>query len=132
VPSFIKALDAVVLPSVTLPPNHKEQFGRVLTEAMSAGVPVIGSSSGAIPEVIGDAGIVVPEKDAPALSAGLDRLLQSAALRQELAVKGRDRVNRYYGWPVVARQAVELYQEAIARRRRYPPVAESRSGEVLA
>ena len=116
VPAFIRALDALVLCSVTIPPTHKEQFGRVLTEAMSAGDPVLGSTSGAIPEVIGDAGLVVPERDSVALAAQLERLLSDPQLRAELAERGRDRVSRYYGWPVVARQAVELYRTAIARR----------------
>ena len=51
-----------MLPSLTRP-NWKEQFGRVLIEAMASGVPVIGSDSGAIPDVIGQAGLIFPEGD---------------------------------------------------------------------
>lgn len=123
VPGFLRALDGVVLPSITIPPTHKEQFGRVLTEAMAAGVPVVGSSSGAIPEVIGDAGLVVPERNPRALAEALDRLLGDAPLRQALAEKGRRRVEAHYAWPVVARQAVDLYLEALERRCRGAPGA---------
>jgi glycosyltransferase involved in cell wall biosynthesis len=117
VPGFIRALDALVLPSITIPPEHKEQFGRVLTEAMAAGVPVLGSSSGAIPEVIDQAGLVVPERDTAALAEGIERLLADAGLRAQLAELGRTRVREQYGWPTVARRAVDLFEDAIARRR---------------
>lgn len=117
VPSFLRALDAVVLPSITIPPEHKEQFGRVLTEAMAAGVPVLGSSSGAIPEVIGDAGLLVPERDALALARALDRLMSDPDERARLAALGRQRVAAHYAWPVVAAQAADLYETAIMHRR---------------
>ncbi len=117
VPSFMRALDVLVLPSVTILPLHKEQFGRVLAEAMAAGVPVVGSSSGAIPEVIGDAGLVVPERDPAALAAALDRLACDAALRADLAARGRRRASEQFGWPVVVQRTVAVYETALARRR---------------
>lgn len=117
VPGFIRGLDAVVLPSVTIPPLFKEQFGRVLTEAMAAGVATLGSTSGAIPDVIGDAGLVVPERDSAALAGALERIMRDPALRADLAVRGRARVDQYYAWPVVAGQAVRLYQDAVRLRR---------------
>ena len=63
---FYRTLNVLVLPSLSRP-NWVEQFGRVLTEAMACGVPVIGSRSGEIPWVIGDAGRVFPEGDTDAL-----------------------------------------------------------------
>src|SRR5262249_46777625 len=60
---FWGGIDLLALPSLTTP-RWAEQFGRVLVEAMGRGVPVVGSSSGAIPEVIGDAGLLFPESDA--------------------------------------------------------------------
>jgi glycosyltransferase involved in cell wall biosynthesis len=117
VPGFIRALDALVLPSVTIPPEHKEQFGRVLVEAMAAGTPVVGSSSGAIPEVIGDAGLVVPERDPAALARALERLLGSADVRASLVARGRERARGRFGWPVVARETLDLYRAALAHRR---------------
>ena len=62
-PQFYNSLDILAVPSLTQP-NWKEQFGRVIMEAMACGVPVIGSDSGEIPQVIGDAGVIVPERDA--------------------------------------------------------------------
>ena len=116
VPGFLKALDVLVLPSKTLLPLHKEQFGRVLVEAMAAGVPVVGSSSGAVPEVIGEAGLVVPERDPSALAAALDMLLADPGLRQTLAERGRQRVMSQYAWPVLAARTRELYLRAAAHR----------------
>ncbi len=118
VPSFMRSLDVLVLPSVTILPLHREQFGRVLVEAMAAGVPVVGSSSGAIPEVVGDAGLVVPERDSAALGAALDRLLGDPRLRSELAERGRRRAAEHFDWSVVAERTRALYEGALARRRR--------------
>ena len=117
VPSMLKAFDVLVLPSITILPLHREQFGRVLVEAMAAGVPVVGSDSGAIPEVIGDAGLVVPERDPRALANALDRVLVDADLRTRLVEQGRQRVARQYGWPIVAVQTLDLFREALAYRR---------------
>ena len=117
VPSLLKALDVLVLPSVTILPLHREQFGRVLVEAMAAGLPVIGSSSGAIPEVIGDAGLVVPERDPAALAEAIDAVLSQPALRQRLIERGRARAARCFSWSVIAEQTLALFEAAIAQRR---------------
>jgi glycosyltransferase involved in cell wall biosynthesis len=119
--AFLRSLDVFVLPSVTIPPLDREQFGRVLVEAMAAGVPVVGSSSGAIPEVIGDAGLVVPEGDAGTLARAIDRVLTEPALRQTLVERGQARVRRHYAWPVVADQTVDLFRSAVDHRRRVSP-----------
>jgi glycosyltransferase involved in cell wall biosynthesis len=116
-PSFLKSLDILVLPSVTILPLHREQFGRVLVEAMAAGVAVIGSSSGAIPDVIGDAGLVVPERDPATLANAIDRLLSDRELRQALVERGRQRVRERFAWPVIAEQTVQLFRCAVAHRR---------------
>jgi glycosyltransferase involved in cell wall biosynthesis len=117
-PALLKSLDVLVLPSVTIPPMHREQFGRVLVEAMAAGTPVIGSTSGAIPEVIGDAGLVVPERDSAALARAIDRVLGEPRLRETLEERGRRRVQQHFAWPVIADQTLELFRAAIAHRRR--------------
>jgi glycosyltransferase involved in cell wall biosynthesis len=116
-PNFLKSLDILVLPSVTILPAHREQFGRVLVEAMAAGVAVIGSSSGAIPEVIGDAGLIVPERDPAALAISIDRLLTESDLRQAMVERGRQRVLNRFAWPVVAEQTNDLFRAAVAHRR---------------
>jgi glycosyltransferase involved in cell wall biosynthesis len=74
--SLIGAFDAIALPSRTRP-NWSEQFGRVLIEAMASGVPVVASDSGAIGEVVGDAAVLVPEDNPPALASGLLQALDS-------------------------------------------------------
>jgi glycosyltransferase involved in cell wall biosynthesis len=93
--SALCELDALVLPSLSTP-YWQEQFGRILVEAMACGIPVIGSSSGAIPEVVADAGIIVPENDAGALSSAIERLAISADFRDELSRRGMARVASQY------------------------------------
>lgn len=109
VPEVLRQLDVLVLPSHTTR-NWKEQFGRILIEAMSCGVPVVGSSSGEIPNVIGDAGLVFPERDVEALQTSLLRLLQEAGLRRELAQRGRKRVLAHYTQAALARKYYDVYR----------------------
>lgn len=91
------AFDTLVLPSRGIP-DWQEQFGAVMPEAMLTGTPVIGSTSGGIPEVIGDAGLTFPENDAEALASTIRRLASDPKLRQELAQKGRQRALAYFTW----------------------------------
>ena len=113
VPAELRRLDVMVLPSHTTR-SWKEQFGRVLIEAMSCGVPVVGSSSGEIPNVIGDAGLVYPERDVGALAAALGRLASQPGLRADLARRGRARVLERYTQSALARQYYEIYREMLA------------------
>jgi glycosyltransferase involved in cell wall biosynthesis len=102
-------VDALVLPS-RAKPVWKEQFGRILTEAMACKVPVIGSDSGAIPEVIGDAGLVFPEGDATALAECLRKLIESPALCRDLAERGYARTMQYYTQERAAEQTAIFYR----------------------
>ena len=108
-PYYYSGLDVLVLPSRTRP-NWKEQFGRVLIEAMACQVVVIGARCGAIPEVIGDAGLTFAEGDPADLRAQLQRLLGDAALRLDLAQKGRQRVLDQFTQTQIAARTVEIYQ----------------------
>jgi glycosyltransferase involved in cell wall biosynthesis len=108
-PAYYRQLDALVLPSRTRP-NWKEQFGRVLVEAMACGVPVVGSDSGEIPHVIGDAGLVFAEDRADALQAHLSRLLRDPDLRADLARRGHDRFLAHYTQARVAADTYRVYQ----------------------
>ncbi|HQQ00715.1 MAG TPA: glycosyltransferase family 4 protein [bacterium] len=94
-PNIYRNMDILVLPSRTMP-NWQEQFGRVLVEAMACGVPVVGSDCGAIPEVIGDAGLIFPECDREALASCLNHLIDSESLRHQYATRGRERVLQFY------------------------------------
>jgi glycosyltransferase involved in cell wall biosynthesis len=111
VPEYFHKLDLMVIPTQTTK-RIREQFGRVIVEAMASGVPVIGSTCGAIPEVIGDAGLVVPEGDAGALADALRRMLSDENLRERLATEGLARVE-HYSWERVAEKTYALYQQVM-------------------
>lgn len=111
-PALYHELDALALPSLTRP-NWKEQFGRVLIEAMASGVPVVGSDSGAIPDVIGSAGLIFPEGDVDALAACLAQLQASPELRACLGRRGRTRALAYFTHQQVAAATVAVYQEML-------------------
>ncbi len=110
VPKELQQMDVLVLPSLTRP-NWKEQFGRVLAEAMVCETPVIGSSSGEIPYVIGDAGLVFPEGNAQELAMCVLKLLENPTLYTTLVTRGRKRVLEHYTQEHIARQTYETYQE---------------------
>ncbi len=111
-PGHYHQLDALVLPSLTKP-NWKEQFGRVLIEAMACGVSVVGSDSGEIPNVIGEAGLVFAEGDVQALRARLSQLMADPALRDELARRGQERVLAHYTQAQVAAKTYQVYCELL-------------------
>jgi glycosyltransferase involved in cell wall biosynthesis len=113
IPQEMQKLDALVLPSLTRP-NWIEQFGRVLPEAMACETPVIGSSSGEIPHVIGEAGLVFQEGNVQELVACVRKLLDDPELYARLAVKGRQRVLENYTQEQIARQTYEVYKEMLA------------------
>lgn len=113
-PELYNQMDILVLPSRT-GRLWKEQFGRVLAEAMLSQVAVAGSDSGAIPDVVGDTGLIFPEGDAGALAAALDRLAQDG-LRAKLALAGRQRALKLYSWQAWARATSGLLGELAAER----------------
>jgi len=108
-PGYLNCMDILVLPSITLP-RLKEQFGRVLIEAMSCEVPVIGSDSGEIPNVIGDAGLIFPENHIDQLTNHLRLIMNNHALRQRLSVRGRERVMLNYSWEKIAQKQIGIYE----------------------
>jgi glycosyltransferase involved in cell wall biosynthesis len=112
-PAQYHEMDVLVLPSLTRP-NWKEQFGRVLIEAMASGVPVIGSDSGAIPGVVGDAGLIVPEGDTAALTDALQQVRDDNDLCWQLREAGRHRALDHYTHQQVAAQTVAVYRQMIA------------------
>jgi glycosyltransferase involved in cell wall biosynthesis len=113
VPHVLAEFDVLVLPARTTP-TAREQFGRVLIEGMAAGCVVIGTESGAIPEVIEDAGLVVPEEDEEALAAALERVLREPGLASALRSRGRERVRERYTWTAVASALTSFYRRVLA------------------
>lgn len=109
-PDFLRSLDVLVLPSLTRP-NWKEQFGRVLIEAMACGVPVLGSASGEIPQIIGDSGLTFPEGEVGLLAERLLWLYRYAEERQRMAERGRARVLERYTHACVAAQTLQFYRQ---------------------
>jgi glycosyltransferase involved in cell wall biosynthesis len=108
-PARLRELDALALPSLTQA-NWKEQFGRVLVEAMACAVPVIGSTCGEIPQIISGAGLIFPEGDVAALTAHLATLQTNTTLRAELGARGRAHVLAQYTQARIAAETVAVYR----------------------
>ncbi len=110
VPRYMNIMDILVLPSRTTT-HWKEQFGRVLVEAMACKVAVVGSDSGAIPEVIGDGGRIFKENDLVDLTRVLNELVTNTTLRQTLANQGYQRVEAHYTAERVAEQTLQVWRK---------------------
>jgi len=116
-PDFYRSIDVLVLPS-RRSPGWIEQFGRVLIEAMASGVACVGSDSGEIPHVIGDAGLVFPEDDARALAGALARLGRDAGLRRALGEAGRARAIERFSMARVVAETAAVYRAALGAPKR--------------
>ena len=108
----MNALDAFILPSRTTH-RWKEQFGRVIIEAHACATPVIGSDSGAIPAVIGEAGLVFPEGSASAIATAIQTLSADPARARRLGEMGRAQVEAHYTWARVAELMRSVYQRTL-------------------
>jgi glycosyltransferase involved in cell wall biosynthesis len=107
-PTVWPRLDSLVLPARTTK-QWVEPHGRAVIEAMGYGVPVIGSSSGALPEIIGSAGLVVTEDDVAALTEAIQHLIDTPARRIAFAVEGRRRVMSEYVDAAIARKLLNFW-----------------------
>ena len=121
--NYINLMNTLVLPSETTynfktltSVGWKEQFGHVIIEAMSCQVPVIGSNSGEIPHVIGDAGLVFPEGDIKALANCLLQLIEKPDFAQNIGLTGYTKVMAQYTNKALAKQQLEFYQKIIRDR----------------
>jgi glycosyltransferase involved in cell wall biosynthesis len=114
-PEVMNALDVLLLVSRTTP-TWKEQFGRVIIEAHACATPVIGSNSGAIPEVVGAGGVIVPERDSAALAAAIERLRGDPLLRTSMGKRGREQVELHYTWQRVAERMRDIYLKLVPAR----------------
>lgn len=105
---YYNLMDIMVIPSRTTP-QWKEQFGRTIIEAMSCGVPVIGSDSGAIPEVIGEAGLIFKERNVDDLADKISNTINDGKFRSDLIQKGLKRVQENFTTTIIARRTYEIY-----------------------
>ncbi|MEE9935976.1 MAG: glycosyltransferase family 4 protein [Deltaproteobacteria bacterium] len=105
--------------TIAVVPSLYEGFGIPAAEAMASGVPLVSTSGGALAEVVGDAGIVVPPADAEALALAITRLLDSPEERKKYIQAGLARVHSEFSWKKAAQETVKVYREAIDDYRRH-------------
>jgi glycosyltransferase involved in cell wall biosynthesis len=103
-PLWYAAATAFVFPSLW------EGFGIPPLEAMACGTPVVASNAASLPEVVGDAGIMVAPTDADALADALRRVLRDGALREELRARGFEQARRF-SWRATAERTVRVYEQ---------------------
>ena len=99
--------------TIAVSPSVYEGFGFPAGEAMSCGIPLISTNGGSLPEVVGDAAIVVPHSNPKALKDAIKLLLKSPEKRLDLGNRGRKRVLEKFTWKRAAKELVEVYREAI-------------------
>jgi len=111
-PAVYRLADVFALPSR---PTRawEEQFGMVLVEAMACGLPVVATNSGAIPEVVGDAGVIVPPASPPELAKAIGELLQNADLRRRLSAAGVARAKENFCHVQISRRIGEVYRAVV-------------------
>jgi glycosyltransferase involved in cell wall biosynthesis len=109
-PAFYSAAACLVYPSLF------EGFGLPVLEAMACGTPVVCSSRSALPELVGDAGLLVDPENVDALSQAMARILSDRDLREELGQRGLAR-SRQFSWAETARRTLAVYREAVREGR---------------
>lgn len=93
-------------------PSEFEGFGLPPLEAMACGVPVVCSNAASLPEVVGEAGLLLPPRDVAAWVEALGRVLDDARLRQDLRDRGRERASRFT-WDAAARRTLDVYRSVM-------------------
>lgn len=99
--------------SVAVVPSLFEGFGFPAAEAMACGVPIVATSGGALPEIVGDAGLIAPPQDFDALAEKIRTLLDSPKLRDQIGHEGRNRVHTNFCWKEAAKETVAVYRQTI-------------------
>jgi glycosyltransferase involved in cell wall biosynthesis len=100
--------------AVAVVPSEYEGFGLPAGEAMACGTPLVSTDGGALPEVVGDAGIIVPTRDSDALAAAIGGLLTDPGARARLGERGRQRIVEHFSWERAATALGDLYRTVIA------------------
>jgi len=108
-PKYYSEADLFVFPS------RRESFGLVLAEAMAAGLPVVSTKAGAIPEVVkdGDTGILAPPNNPQKLADAVNSLLDNPERMRRMGMKGKERVKKYFTWNKVAERVLRYYEEIL-------------------
>ena len=99
---------------MTLFPSHYEGFGLPIVESMKSGTPVIASSTSSIPEVAGDAALLVDPYNIQDMCDAIHGLIQSSTLRKTLSEKGKQRA-QIFTWDQTARQTLEVLEQSATR-----------------
>lgn len=100
--------------TIAVVPSVYEGFGLPAGEAMACGVPVVSTDGGALPEVVGETGVIVPVRDVDAMAAAIDGLLRDPAKREELGTAGRERILEKFCWNVCASEMADYYYQVLA------------------
>jgi len=109
---YMNCMDVLAVPSLTSS-YWKEQYGRVIGEAMACGVPVVGSDSGAIPQVISSAGLIVPEGNARALAEALQKAIFDQKVRADLIQRGLERAEQELSVEAMSQQLLGFYNRIL-------------------
>ncbi|MBO2458958.1 glycosyltransferase family 4 protein [Actinomadura sp. LCR2-06] len=117
--------DLLASAEIAVVPSRYEGFSLPAVEHMASGTPLVASRAGALPEVVGDAGVLVEPGDVEELAATLRLLHDSPAERARVGAAGLARVQERFAWPAVAKATVEHYRAAI-RERNYLRLAASK------
>jgi glycosyltransferase involved in cell wall biosynthesis len=115
VPDHLNAMDVLAAPSQTTR-RWREQFGRMLLEAMACGVPALASESGEIPHVVADAGRIVPEDEEDAWVAALGELITTPKARAMLRERGLNRARTNFAWSTIGKACFDFFVELAERK----------------
>lgn len=108
---------------IAITPSLYEGFGLPAGEAMASGTAVISSDGGALPEIVGKAGLVVPAGDSAALAAAINQLFEDETLRTALETVGPQRIEAQFSWKIAAASLTTYYQEMLAKKNANPQLA---------
>ncbi|MDD5312237.1 MAG: glycosyltransferase family 4 protein [Dehalococcoidia bacterium] len=94
-------------------PSTYEGFGLPAAEAMACGAPVISTTAGALPEVVGDAGVLIAPADSKVLAGAIAELMDNPERRRQYGILGRRRILEQFNWANAARKTAEVYVQAV-------------------
>lgn len=111
-----KMLDEIAGADLVIIPSHHEGFGLTALEAMALERPVLATDAGGLPEVLGDAGYIVPREDPQTLAVAIELLLNDPGLRTQLAEAGKRRATELFSTRAIAEQLLSHYHGSLGKR----------------